>query len=154
MYTAFASALPFKDKCFQSQVPTCASTFVCTSDQFHSSWMSSLNHTPRMQMGPSFQQKGSGRGTPPLQEPSCRPSLLLKLTLAPAITPYLETAFFTASIFEWQDTKTVISSVKVETLALTCPTKTPIGAGFAFSSMDLPSSLCPCLRSRGSKARM
>ena len=60
---------------------------------------------------------------------------------------YLATVFFTASMSEKRDTKTVISSAKAKTLALTWPTRrTPIRAGFAFSSLSL--------WSKGSKAAL
>ena len=67
MYMVHTSALPFKDNHLQSQVFTCTSTLTCSSDQFHSSWRQGPNHTPRMRTGPSLQQKGPGRETPPLQ---------------------------------------------------------------------------------------
>ena len=63
-------------------------------------------------MGPSLQRKGPGRVLLPLQAPSRKPSLLSKLTLAPAIRSYSTTASFTASISSWWDTKTVMSSAK------------------------------------------
>ena len=58
-----------------------------------------------MWTGPSLQRKGSDRVTPPLQAPSLRPSLLSKLTLAPASCSYLATAFSTTSMSEQWDTK-------------------------------------------------
>ena len=99
-----------------------------------------------MQTGPSFQRKSSGRVLLPLQAPSHKPSLLSKLTLAPAIRSYSLTAFFTAFISRRLDTKTVISSANAETLAVRRPAKgTQRRAGFALSSLRH--------RSRGSKAR-
>ena len=73
-------------------------------------------------MGPSLQRKGPGRVLLPLQAPSRKPSLLSKLTLAPAIRSYSTTAFFTASISWRRDTKTVTSSANAETLAAWRPT--------------------------------
>ena len=133
---AHAFVLPFKDNLLESQVPTCAFTLACTSDQFHSSWRSGPNHTARMRMGPSLQRKGPGRVSLPLQAQSRKPSLLSQLTLAPAIR------LFTAFISRRRDTNTVISSANAETLVVK---GTPRRAGF------FPSSLS--LRSRGSKAR-
>ena len=49
-----------------------------------------------MRTGPSLQRKGPGRVLLPLQTPSRKPSLLLKLTLAPAIRSYSPTVFFRA----------------------------------------------------------
>ena len=139
MYMVHTSAWPFKDKRFQRQVPTCTSTLAHTSNQFHSSQRLGLNHTPRMQTGLSLQQKGPARGTPPLQAPSHRPSLLSKLILAPATSSYLLTAFFTAFMSNRQDTKTVISSAYAETFILTQPAKsTPRRAGFAIPSPCSP----------------
>ena len=81
-----ARLLPaFKDNLLESQIPTWAFTLACTSDQFRTSWRSGPNHTSRMQTGPSLQRKGPGWVSLPLQAPSCKPSLLSKLTLAPAI---------------------------------------------------------------------
>ena len=143
---AHASALPFKDNLLESQIPTWAFTLACTSDQFRSSWRSGPNHTPRMRMGPSLQRKGPGRVLLPIQAPSRKPSLLSKLTLAPAIRSYSTTASFTASISWRRDTKTVTSSANVETLAARRPTnRIPRSAGLAPSSLSL--------RRRGSNAR-
>ena len=104
MYMAHIFALPFKDNLLESQIPTWAFILACTSDEHRSSWRSGPNHTPRMGMGPSLQRKGPGRVSLPLQAPSRKPSLLSKLTLAPAIRLYSPTAFFTASISRWRDT--------------------------------------------------
>ena len=146
MYTAHTSALPFKDNCLQNQAPTWASTLARTSNQFRSSWRSGPNHTPRMRTAPSIQQKGPGREPPLLQAPNRKPSLLSKLTLAPATFLYLSTAFFTANMSRWLDTKTVISSAYMEILAWTLPAKEiPHRAGCVLSSLSL--------WSRGSKAR-
>ena len=99
-----------------------------------------------MRTGRSLQCKGPGRVSLPLQAPSRKPSLLSKLTLAPAIRSYSPTALFTAFISRRRDTKTVISSTNAETLAVRGPAKgTPRRAGFAPSSLSL--------RSRGPKAR-
>ena len=57
MYMAHNSTQPFKDNRLRSQVPTCASTLVRTSDQFRSSWRPGPNHTLRMHMGPSLPSK-------------------------------------------------------------------------------------------------
>ena len=54
--------------------------------------------TSRIQTGPSLQRKGPGRVLLPLQEPSCKTSLLSKLTMAPAIRSYSPTTFFPVSI--------------------------------------------------------
>ena len=144
MNTVHTSARPFKDKCLRSQVTTCTSTLIRTSNQFRSSWRPVPNHTPRMRTGPSFQSPGMGML--PLQVRSHRPSLLPKLILAPATSSYHLTAFFTAFMSDRRDTKTVISSVYAETFALTQPAKrTPRRARFAVSSLTL--------RRRGSKAR-
>ena len=59
-------------------------------------------------MGPSLQQKGSGRGMPFLQARKRRPLLLLKFILAPTICSYFTNAFFTDSMSERLDTKTDI----------------------------------------------
>ena len=143
---AHASALPFKDNLFESQIPTWEFTLACTSDQFRSSWRSDPNHTPRMRTGPPLQRKGPGRVSLPLQAPKRKPSLLSKLTLAPAIRSYTPTAFFTAFISRRRDTKTVISSANAETLAERGPAKGTLRrAGFVPSSLSL--------RSKGSKAR-
>ena len=64
-----------------------------------------LNLTPKMRTEPSLQREGQGRGMPPLQAPSCRPLLLLELTLVPATSSYLATTFFTASTSKKRDTK-------------------------------------------------
>ena len=91
-------------------------------------------------MGPSIHRKGPGRVSLPLQAPSRKPSLLSKLTLAPAIRSYSPTAFFTAFISRRRDTKTVISSSNAETLAVRGPAKgTPRRAGFVSSSLSLRS---------------
>ena len=146
MYTAHTSALPFKDNRLRSQATNRASTLARTSNQFRSSWRPGPNHTPRMQTGPSLQRKGPGRGTLPLQAPNRKPSLLSKLTLAPATFSYLATASFTATISRRLDTKTVISSANAEIFARTLPlSKIPRRAGRAPLSLSL--------RSRGSKAR-
>ena len=121
MSTAHASVLPFKDNRLRSQATTCASTLARTSNQLHSSWRPGPNHTPRMRTGPSFQRKGPCRGTLPLQAPNRKPSLLTKLTLAPATFSYLTNASFTATISRRLDTKTVISSANTEILARTLP---------------------------------
>ena len=70
-----------------------------------------------MRTGPSFQRKGPGRGMPTLQLPNCKPSLLSKLILVPAIYSYLTTPFFTALMSSRRDTKTVISSANADTFA-------------------------------------
>ena len=88
-----------------------------------------------MRTSPSLQRKGPGRVSLPLQAPSCKPSLLSKLTLAPAIRSYSPTAFFTAFISRRRDTKTVIPSANAETLAERGPAKrTSCRAGFVLSS--------------------
>ena len=120
MYTVHTSAWPFKDKRLRSQVPTCASTFSRTSNQFYSSWRPGPNHIQRIWTGPSLQQKGPGMGTPPLQAPNRRPSLLSKLILAPATSLYLLTAF-TAFMSYRRDTRTVISLAYTETFVLILP---------------------------------
>ena len=99
-----------------------------------------------MRTVPSLQRKGPGRVLLPLQAPIRKPSLLSKLTLAPAIRSYSPTAFFTAFISRRRDTKTVISSANAETLAVRGPAKgTPRWAGFVPSSLSL--------RSKGSKVK-
>ena len=99
-----------------------------------------------MRTGPSLQRKGPGRVLLPLQAPSRKPSLLSKLTLAPAIRSYSLTAFFTAFISKRRDTNTVISSANAETLAVRGLAKgTPRRPGFVVLSLSL--------RSRGSTAR-
>ena len=101
---------------------------------------------PRMQTGPSLQRKGPGRETLLLQAPNCKPSLLSKLTLAPATFSYLATTSFTATMSRRLDTKTVISSANAEILARTLLlSKIPHRAGRAPPSLSL--------RSRGSRAR-
>ena len=146
MYTVHTSALPFKDNRLRSQATTRASTLARTSNQLHSSWRPGPNHTPRMRTGLSLQRKGPGRGMLPLQAPNRKPSLLSKLTLAPATFSYLTTASFTATMSRRLDTKTVISSANVEIFARTLPlSKIPRRAGRAPLSLSL--------RSRGSKAR-
>ena len=146
MCSAHTSALSFKDNFLRSQVPTCASTLARTSNQLRSSWRPGLNHTPRIRTEPSLQRKGPGRGTLPLQAPNRKPSLLSKLTLAPATFSYLATASFTAAMSRRLDTKTVISSAYAEILARTLPlSKIPHRAGRAPPSLSL--------RSRGSRAR-
>ena len=138
MYTAHTSAKPFKDKHLRSQVLTCTSTLTHTSNQFHSSWRSSLNHPLRMQTGSSLQQKGPGKGTPPLQITICRPSLLSKLILAPATLLYLSTIFFTAFMSSQWDAKTVISLAYAKTFALRQPAKEiPGRAGIAIQFVSL-----------------
>ena len=119
MYMVHTSALPFKDNRLRSQATTHASTLARTSNQFRSIWRRGPNHTPRMRTGPSLQRRGPGRGTLPLQAPNRKPSLLSKLTLAPATFSYLVTASFTATMSRRLDTKTVISSVNVEIFART-----------------------------------
>ena len=115
----------------ESQIPTWAFTLVRTSDQFRSSWRSGPNHTPRMQTGP-------GRVLLPLQAPSRKPSLLSKLTLAPAIRSYSTITSFTAFISRRRDTNTVMSWTNAETLAVRGPAKgIPRRAGL------VPSSLSP-----------
>ena len=52
-----ASGRGTTDNLFRSQVVTWASPLACTSDQFRSSWRSDPNHIPRMQTGPSLQQR-------------------------------------------------------------------------------------------------
>ena len=69
-------------------------------------------------MVPSLQWKGPVRVSLPLQVPSCKPSLLSKLTLALAIRSYSTTAFSIAFIFWRRDTKTVISSANAKNFAL------------------------------------
>ena len=121
--------------------------FWWTSDQFRFIWRSGPNHTPRMRMGSLLQRKSPGRVSLPLQVPSRKPLLLLKLTLAPATRSYSATAFFTALISRRPGTKTMISSANAETLAVRGPAKgIPRRAGF-------PPSPSLSLRSRGSKAR-
>ena len=71
----------FKDGRLRSQVATWASILAWTSDKSRSSWRPGPNHTPMRQTGPSLHQKGPGRGTPPLQAPSRKPSVLSKLIL-------------------------------------------------------------------------
>ena len=94
----------------------------------------------------TLQRKGPGRLSLPVQAPSRKLSLLSKLTMAPAFRSYSETAFFTASMSTWRDTKTVISSANAETLAVRGLAKgKPCRAGFAPSSLSL--------WSWGSKAR-
>ena len=144
MYTTHTSSLSFKDNCLWSQVPTCAFTLACISDQFCSSWGLGLNYTLKMQIGLSV--KDPGGGTPHHQAPNRRPSLLSKLILAPASSSYLSTAFFTVNMSSWWDTKAVISSPYTETFTLTWLAKgTPCRTGLAFSSLSL--------WSRGSKVR-
>ena len=145
MNTAHASALPFKDNLLRSQIPTRPSTLACNSDQFRSSWRSGPNHTPRMRTVPSFQRKGPGRVSQPVQALSRKPSLLSKLTLAPAIRSYSATAFFPTSMPYQRDTETVISSANAETLAVRGLAKKILRrAEFVSSTLSL--------RSRGSKA--
>ena len=95
MYSAHTDHLPFKEKYLRSQVTTFEATLACTSDQFCSSWRPGPNHTARILMGLSLQQKGPDRGTPPLHAPNHKPSLLSKLILSSAICSYIATAFFT-----------------------------------------------------------
>ena len=91
-------------------------------------------------MGPSLHRKGPGRVSLLLQAPSCKPSLLSKLTLAPAIRLYSPTDFFTAFISRRRDTNTVISSANAETLAVRGPAKGILHrAGFVPSSLSLRS---------------
>ena len=123
MYVVHTFTLSFKDNFLWSQVATWASTLACTSDQFCSSWRSGPNHTLRMWMDSSLLLKGPGRASLPDQALNRKPLLLSKLTLAPAIHSYLATAFFTAFMSRWQDTKTMISLVNVETHAVRGPTK-------------------------------
>ena len=128
MYTAHTSALPFKDYRLQSQVPTNVFT----------SWRPGTNHTQRMRIGPSLQRKGPGREMPPLQAPNRRPPPLSKFILVPALCSHLTIAYFTASMFEWQDKKIVILSAYMETFARWSPTKEiPCKAGFTPSSQSL-----------------
>ena len=99
-----------------------------------------------MRTGLSLQWKGSGRGTPLLQAPNHKLSLLSKLILAPAIWSYLATAFFTTFMSRWRDTKTLISSAYADSFAERGSAKRmPHRAGLAFSSLSL--------RSRNSKVR-
>ena len=74
-------------------------------------------------MGPSLERKGPGRGMAPFQVPNHKPSLLSKLTLAPAPFSYLAIASFTAGMSMRRDTKTVISSAYAEIFARTRPAK-------------------------------
>ena len=142
MYMVHTPALPFKDKRLRSQVPTCTSTLALTSNQFRPIWRPGLNYIPRMRTRLSLQQKSLGRRMPLLQVPSCRPSLLSKLILAPVTSSYLLTAFFTAFMSDRRNTKTVISSAYAETQ----PAKRTLRrARFAVPSLGL--------RSRGSEAR-
>ena len=146
MYTVHTSALLLKDNYLRSQATTCASTLACTSNQFCSSKRPDPNHTPRMQMGPSLQWNGPGRGTLPLQAPNRKPSLLSKLTLAPAIFSYLATAFVTANMSRRLDTRTVMSSANAEILAWMLPvSKISCRAGRTPSSLSLWSR---CSRAR------
>ena len=71
----------------------------------------------RMWMGPSLKRKGPDRGTLLFQAPNSGPSLLSMFILAPAVYSYLKIAFFTASMSERQDTKTVMSSAYAKTFA-------------------------------------
>ena len=73
-----------------------------------------------MLTGPSLQWKGPGKVSLPLQAPSRKPSLLSKLTLAPAIRWY---NCLLLSLHRRQDTKPVISSTNAETLAVRSPSK-------------------------------
>ena len=135
MFAAHTSVMPFKDYRLRSQVPTCDLTFSRTSNQFPSRCRLGPNYFPRMWMGPSLQQKSSGRETPPLQAPNHKPSLLSKFILVPAICSYLTIAFFTAFMSERRDPKTVISLAYVETFTRWSPTKGTLRrAGFATSS--------------------
>ena len=146
MYTTHTPTLLFKDNRLRSQVSTRASTLACTSDQFSSSRKLGPNYTLRMQIDSSLLRKGSGRGTPPLQAPSCKHLLLSKVILAPAICSYLATAFFTAFMSRRRDTKTVISSAYADTFAERQLAKgIPSRAGLASSFLSI--------RSRDSKAR-
>ena len=143
--TAHASALPFKDNCLRSQIPTWASTLACTSDQFRSSWRPGPNHTLRMRTGLSLQRKDLSRRTLPLQAPSRKPSLSSKLILASAICFYLATAFFAAFMSRRRDTKTVILAY-VDTFAERGPVKRILRrTGLASSFLNL--------QSRGYKSR-
>ena len=90
--------------------------------------------------------EGPWKSIATLQAPSRKPSLLSKLTLAPAIRSYSTTASFTASISSRRDTNTVTSSANAETLAAKRQAK-----GIPRSARLVPSSLC--LRRRGSDAR-
>ena len=137
MYMVHTSTLLFKDNHLRSQVLPLG----------HLCWSVPLiNFTPRMWTGLSFQQKGAGSGTPPVQAISRKPSLLSKLILAPDICSYLTTAFFTAFISKQQDIKTVTSSAYADTFAKRGPAKKiPRRARVASWSLSL--------RSRGSKAR-
>ena len=121
MYMAHTSALPFKNNRLRNQAPTWTSTLARTFDQFRSSWRSGPNHTIRMQTGLSLQRKGPGRRPHFFQAPNLKPTLLSKLTLAPATFSYLSTALFTANMSRRLDTKTVISSTYAEILAWTLP---------------------------------
>ena len=142
MYPVHTSALPLKDNHLRSQAATCASTLARTSNQFRSSWRPG----PRMQMDPSLQRKGLGRDTPPIQAPNSKPSLLSKLTLAPANFSYFSTAIFTATMSSWRDTNSVMSSANAEICDRMLPIREiPYRAGRVLSSLNL--------RSRGSKAR-
>ena len=145
MYTAHTSALPFKDNRLWNQAPTWASTLSRTSNQFRSSWVRSKPH-PKDADGSVTPTAGPWQGVAPFQAPNRKPSLLSKLTLAPATFSYLSTAFFPANISRRLDTKTAISSAYAKILARTLPAKEiPHRAG--------RTSLSLSLRSRGSKAR-
>ena len=117
-------ALPFKDNCLQSQVPTWAFILACTSNQFHSSWRSGPNHTSRIRRGSSLQQKKA---------------------LAEECS-YLATTSFIAFMYKRRDTKTGISSAYTDTFAERGQAKRMMHrAERTFSSLSL--------LSRGSKAR-
>ena len=89
-----------------------------------------------MRMGPSLQRKGPGRVLLPIQAPNHKPSLLSKLTLAPAIRSYPTTASFTACISSRRDTKTVMSSANAETLAVSPLIPKPAQEGLQREDID------------------
>ena len=117
-YTGHAWVHPFKDNHFWAQICTCAATFASTSDKFRSNCRSGPNYSPRMRTGPSHQQKGSERGVPLYQGPSCNPLLFFRFILASEINSYLTRASFTATMTSQLDTNTVTSSEKADTLAV------------------------------------
>ena len=132
MYTVHTSALPFKDNLLESQVPTWALTFACTSDQFRSSCNSGPNHTPRMRTGPSLQREGSWKGiaTRPGTEPQT--FAFVKIDLGTCYSFILGIA----SMSKRQDIKTVISSASAKTFAVRGPAKgLPCRVGFDPSSL-------------------
>ena len=125
MYTTHISGLPFKDKRLWS-------FYLCLYFRLISIELETVPEPYPLDADRSVTPaEGSRWGTSPLQAPKRSPLFFSKLILTPVIRSYLTTEFFSASISERQETKTVISSAYAETYAMWQPEKwIPRKAGF------------------------